>query len=116
MAEAVTTQSLTYEIERDGDATVVKCHGRLVSGQTDGFYKEVHALLAGTKELTIDLGEVTYTDSMGLGTLVRLYVSSKHAGCQLRLLHMGKQLTNLLTLTNLTHVLADAEGHNINVA
>jgi len=45
-------------------------------------YSQVCKLLPGTKKLTLDLCDVNYMDSMGLGTLVRIYVSTKSAGCQ----------------------------------
>jgi anti-anti-sigma regulatory factor len=38
---------------------------------------------------------------MGLGTLVRLYVSAKSAGCSLELTHLSKQIRHLLGLTNM---------------
>jgi anti-sigma B factor antagonist len=107
---------LSFEIERDGDTVVVKCHGRLVLGTSEELYQAVKPLLPQTKVVVIDLAELTYVDSMGLGTLVRLYASSKQDGCEFKLLHLGKQLRNLLKLTNLLSVLGQAEDHGINVA
>jgi anti-sigma B factor antagonist len=107
---------LSFEIERDGDTVVVKCHGRLVLGTSEELYQGVKPLLPQTKVVVIDLAELTYVDSMGLGTLVRLYASSKQDGCEFKLLHLGKQLRNLLKLTNLLSVLGQAEDHGINVA
>jgi anti-anti-sigma factor len=40
-------------------------------------------------------------DSMGLGALVRLYVSARSAGCDLELVNLGKQVGQLLRTTNL---------------
>ena len=40
-------------------------------------------------------------DSMGLGTLVRLYVHSKNKGCDLELRNLGQKIRDLLILTNL---------------
>src|ERR1700690_1209622 len=68
---------LIFAIERDGDTAVVKCHGRLVAGTTEELYQEVKQLLPQTKVAVIDLAELTYVDSTGLGTLVRLYASSR---------------------------------------
>ena len=107
---------LTFEIERDGDAAIVKCHGRLVAGTSDEFYQEVKQLLPQTKRIVVDLAELTYVDSMGLGALVRLYVSARQAGCELKLLHLGKQVRNVLKMTNLLSVFAQAEEHGINIA
>ena len=107
---------LTFEIERDGDIALVKCSGRLVLGTSEELYQAVKHLLPETKVVTIDLAELTYVDSMGLGTLVRLYASSKQEGCDFKLLHLGKQLRNVLKMTNLLSVFSQAEGHGINIA
>jgi anti-sigma B factor antagonist len=53
---------------------------------------------------------------MGLGALVRLYSTAKQTGCEFKLLHLGKQLRNVLKMTNLLSVLGQAEDHGINVA
>jgi anti-sigma B factor antagonist len=107
---------LAFEIERDGDTAVVKCHGRLVAGATEEFYQEVKDLLPQTKLVVVDLAELTYVDSTGLGTLVRLHASARKLGCVFKLLHLGKQLRNLLKLTNLLSVFSQAEDHGITIA
>ena len=106
---------LSFEIERDGDTAVVKCHGRLVLGTSEELYQAVKPLLPQTKVVVVDLADLTYVDSMGLGALVRLYTSARHAGCEFKLLHLGKQLRNLLKMTNLLSVLCQAEDHGISV-
>ena len=107
---------LTFEIERDGDTAIVKCHGRLVAGTTEEFYQGVKDLLPQTKVVVVDLAELTYVDSSGLGTLVRLYTSARKLGCEFKLLHLGKQLRNLLKLTNLLSVFGQVEDHGITIA
>ena len=107
---------LTFEIERDGETAVVKCHGRLIAGTTEEFHQEVKHLLSQTKVVVIDLADLTYVDSSGLGTLVRLYASARQLGCEFKLLHLGKQLRNVLKMTNLLSVFSQAEDHGINVA
>jgi anti-sigma B factor antagonist len=106
---------LSFEIERDGDAAVVKCHGRLVQGTSEELYQGVKHLLPQTKVVVIDLAELIYVDSSGLGTLVRLYASSRQEGCEFKLLHLGKQLRNVLKVTNLLSVFGQAEDHGINI-
>ena len=107
---------LTFEIERDGDTAVVKCYGRLVAGTTEELYQEVKQVLPQTKVVVVDLAELTYVDSTGLATLVRLQASARKAGCEFKLLHLGKQLRNVLKLTNLLSVFAQAEDHGITIA
>jgi anti-sigma B factor antagonist len=107
---------LTFEIERDGDTAVVKCHGRLVAGTTEELYQEVKHLLSQTKVVVVDLAELTYVDSTGLGTLVRLHTSARRLGSEFKLLHLGKQLRNVLKLTNLLSVFSQVEDHGITIA
>ena len=107
---------LTFEVERNGDAAVVTCHGRLVAGTSEEFYQGVKQILPQSKSVIIDLADLIYVDSMGLGTLVRLYASSQQVGCDFKLLHLGKQLRNVLKMTNLLSVFSQAEDHGINIA
>jgi anti-sigma B factor antagonist len=107
---------LSFEIERDGDNAVVKCHGRLVAGAAEELYQEVKHLLPQTKVVVVDLAELTYVDSSGLGTLVRLHASARKLGCEFKLLHLGKQLRNVLKLTNLLSVFSQVEDHGITIA
>jgi anti-sigma B factor antagonist len=107
---------LTFAIERDGHNAVVKCYGRLVAGTTEELYQEVKHLLPETKVLVVDLAELTYVDSTGLGVLVRLHASARKTGCELKLLHLGKQLRNVLKLTNLMSIFGQVEDHGITIA
>jgi anti-sigma B factor antagonist len=107
---------LTFEIEQDAAQTVVKCHGRLVTGSVEDLFQAVKLLLPQTKRVVVDLAGLTYVDSTGLGALVRLQLSARKAGCEFKLLHLGKQLRNLLKLANLLSVFAEAEDHGITIA
>jgi anti-sigma B factor antagonist len=105
MPESVALQVLTIDVERRaGSAVLVRCHGRLVAGATDVLYSGVSALIPGAKRIVLDLSDLKHTDSMGLGTLVRLYVSAKSAGCSLELLNLSKQIQHLLGITNMLSV------------
>ena len=55
----------------------------------------------GSKCITLDLTDLAYVDSMGLGTLVRLHVAAKGAGSSLELINLGKQIREPLGITNL---------------
>ena len=116
MPDPAAPTAFTFEIERNGSSAVVKCHGRLVAFAGDDLYKAVKPLLPETKQMAIDLHDLTFIDSMGLGTLVRIYVSARQSGCQLTLEHLGKQVRNVLRITNLLSVFAHTEDHNITIA
>jgi anti-sigma B factor antagonist len=79
----------------------VGCRGRLVAGHTAEFYDAVHPLVAGAKRIALDFRDVTRLDSAGLGTVVRLYVSAKAAGCEVQLLNLGQGIRKMFSMTNL---------------
>ena len=93
--------TLTLEVDQSGDVPVVRCNGKLVAGVSEMFYGKVHQLIPGTKRIILDLSDLTRMDSMGLGALVRLYVSAKSAGCRLELINLGKQIRELIGITHL---------------
>ena len=107
------TTSLQFSIERCGDTAVVSCSGKLVAGVTDRFYREVGELIPGSKRIVLDMAELTHMDSTGIGTLVRLYVSARSAGCVLQLRNIGKSVRQLLGVTHLIDVLAIVGENNI---
>ena len=102
MTQTAAEPVLTLEIQHCPEETVVvRCHGRLIAGSTDVLSTAVHELIPGHKRIILNLADLKHTDSLGLGTLVRLYVSAKSAGCSLELMHLSKQIQHLLGLTNM---------------
>ena len=87
--------------EATDEAFVVTCSGRIVSGTTDLLKTRIKSLFPDTRRLRLDLGNVSYMDSSGLGALVGLYVSAKSAGVELRLVHLTDRVAELLRMSNL---------------
>jgi len=98
---------LTINVEREGDVCVVHCGGTLVSGACSYLHKEVYPLISDSKRIVLDLTDVQWIDSMGLGALVRLHVVSKKNGCELQLANVGQRVTDRLVLTNLLGVFGE---------
>src|SRR5215472_912968 len=98
---------LNIKITRDGDESVVHCSGTLVSGACSYLHKEVYPLIADSKRIVLDLADLQWIDSMGLGALVRLHVVSKKNGCQFQLVNVGPRVKDLLNLTNLLTVFGE---------
>ena len=67
----------------------------------------MYPLIADSKRILLDLADVQWIDSMGLGALVRLHVVSKKNGCQLQLINVGQRVKDLLILTNLLGVFSE---------
>jgi anti-sigma B factor antagonist len=113
MPDKAATSLLTLDVVRTSSAIVVKCNGKLVAGVNDLLYSKVSELIPGTKRIVLDLTNLARVDSMGLGTLVRLYVSCRSAGCSLELINLGKQVRQLLGTTHLISVFAVIGEHGI---
>jgi anti-sigma B factor antagonist len=112
MADEAVQNILTVSIERKDSTAVVKLRGKLVSGMGGQLCSTVTPLIPECKRIVLDLCEVSYMDSMGLGTLVRLYVSAKSGGCSLELIHLGKRVKELLGVTHLLGVFTVIGEHS----
>jgi anti-sigma B factor antagonist len=104
--ESDAVQRLTLTLEHGGAVAVVRLSGKLVAGETEVLTKEVRRLIPGNKRIVLDLTDLVYMDSMGLGSIIRLYVSAKSAGCDLEMINLSKRIRELLGVTNLLSVFA----------
>lgn len=104
--------SFHYEVEKSDDqhgnkVTTVKCHGRLVSGNASALNDLVKPLIPLGGRIVIDLGDLNYLDSSGLGTLVGLKASAiKQGFCRVELENMTPRVLELLRITNLMQLFA----------
>ena len=88
--------------EVDGVA-VLDLSGRITLGEGSVQVRDaIRELLGkGRKNILLDLGEVNYIDSSGLGELVSAYTSARNQGAALKLLKLTKKVHDLLQLTKL---------------
>jgi len=91
--------------EVDG-VSVVKLDGRIVLGEESNSLREkLKSLVSdGKKKIVLDLADVKYIDSSGLGVLVAAHVSAKNQGASVRLCHLGEKFHDLLQMTKLLTV------------
>src|SRR5512135_1277171 len=86
---------------------IVDCNGRIVFGEEAGAIREfVKSALAQHKQIILNLKNVSYIDSGGLGTLVGLYTSAHSAGGDVRLSQLTDRVGQLLQVTKLVTVFA----------
>ena len=107
-----TAPTLSLRTSVEGDATVVRCTGKLIAGVTGTLRDEVKRVIPQSKKIVLDLTELTQMDSMGLGTIVSLYVSAKAAGCTLILVNLSQRIRELFRITNVWSIL-EVYGDNI---
>ena len=83
--------------------TVVDVSGRITLGEGSAMLREmVRDLLdKGQKRIVLNLGDVNYIDSSGIGELVSGFTTVKNNGGELKLLHLTKKVHDLLQITKL---------------
>ena len=89
-------------IEVDG-VSVVTFDGRIVLGEESNSLREkLKSLLAeGKKKIVLNMVNIKYIDSSGLGTLVAAHVSAKTQGASVRLCNLGKKFHEVMQITKL---------------
>jgi len=103
---------LTLRTVVEGDSATVYCTGKLTAGLTGILRDEIKSLIPQSKKIVLDLTEVTQMDSMGLGTVVSLYVSAKTSGTSLILINLSPRVRDLFRITNVWSIL-EVYGENI---
>ena len=81
---------------------VVDCSGRVMFGEESASLRDmVKKLLAQSPKVVLNLHEVNYIDSGGLGTLVSLYTTARNAGGAVKLARLSQRVGDLLQITKL---------------
>lgn len=95
--------SVTINSRVSGDVTIVDVAGKITLGDGSAMLrdkvKELSA--AGTKKILLNLGEVNYIDSSGIGELVSAFTTISNNGGALKLLNLTKRVKDLLQITKL---------------
>jgi len=96
---------LTLATQIKDGILVVDCSGRIVFGEESSLLRDtVKKVLTDYKGIVLNLGEVNYIDSGGLGILVELRTSAQHAGGTIKLTRLTKRVSDLLQITKLLTV------------
>jgi anti-sigma B factor antagonist len=94
------------KVRKVGEVTVVDLEGKITIGAGDVVLRDTIKELAdnGVRKILLNLGEVGYMDSSGVGELVAAYTSIANRGGQLKLLNVTKKIQDLLQITQLLTV------------
>ena len=95
--------SLAFTVRESHDITIIDLRGRITLGDGSVTVRDaVHDLLSnGQKRILLNLGEVNYIDSSGLGELVSAFTAAKKQGGELKLLNLTKRIQDRLQTTKL---------------
>jgi anti-sigma B factor antagonist len=84
---------------------VVDCSGRIVFGEESSLLREtIKKAVTENNRIVLNLGEVNYIDSGGLGTLVALRITAQNAGGAIKLTNLTKRVGDVLQITKLLTV------------
>jgi anti-sigma B factor antagonist len=95
---------MTISERKAGDVVIVDVSGKVTLGDGgDAMLKDKMGSLVqqGQKKVLLNLGDVSYVDSAGLGAIVQAYATLNKNGGSLRLLNATKRIKDLLSITKL---------------
>ena len=95
--------SIDFSTRQSDDITIVDLKGRITLGEGSATVRDtVHDLLSkGQKRILLNLRDVNYIDSSGIGELVSAFTAAKKEGGELKLLNLTKKIHDLLQITKL---------------
>lgn len=101
-----------------GGVTILDLQGKMLIGEGDELLREkINQLVEnGTQKIVLNLAEVPYVDSAGLGEIVRCYTTVSRKNGKLKLLNLTKRIHDLLSITKLLTVFEtyDSEEEAVN--
>jgi anti-sigma B factor antagonist len=88
------------------EVTILDLGDRITLDEESGRLRDAvrEIIVKGSKKIIVNLGEVSYIDSSGLGELVSAFTAVKKAGGELKLLNVTKNINDLLVITKLVTV------------
>ena len=95
--------SVKLSTRQVGDVSVVDVAGRITLGEGSSALRDLLKEMVGKgqKKILLNLGEVSYIDSSGIGELVSAFTTIANQGGQLKLLNLAKRVKDLLQITKL---------------
>jgi anti-sigma B factor antagonist len=99
-------QKMQTNTRQIGDVVVIDVSGRITLGEGNVVLRELVRELAekGNRKIVLNLGEVHYVDSSGIGELVKTHTTLRNQGGELRLVNLNKRIDDLLQMTRLAGV------------
>jgi anti-sigma B factor antagonist len=109
--------SMKFKTRQVDGVTILDMSGRITLGEGSVTLRDAvkDAIAKGSKKILLNLKDVDYIDSSGLGELVSAFTSVKNQGGELKLLHLTAKVSDLLQITKLYTVfdIYDDEAHAI---
>jgi anti-sigma B factor antagonist len=110
--------ALTAKVRHVANVAIVDLSGKITLGENTGILRdELRSLLSqGTKDIILNMADVSYVDSAGLGELVGAYTTATNQGGSVKLLKLQGKMQDLLQITKLHTVFPTFEDEKQAVA
>jgi len=110
--------SAKISVRHVNGVAVLDVSGRITLGEgsvglRDAVHREIEA---GTRKILLNLADVGYMDSSGVGELTSAYSSVKHQGGEIKLVNLTKKVDGLMQITKLATVFDIASDENAAIA
>jgi anti-sigma B factor antagonist len=95
--------ALSTKTRQEGNVTILDLSGKITLGENTGILRdELRSLMSqGNKNILLNLQNVSYVDSAGLGELVGAYTTATNQGGAVKLLHLQGKMKDLMQITKL---------------
>lgn len=104
------TPSLEIRVEKQTQFVVVWCAGKIVIETWARLSTTLRKLIRERKTIRVDMANVTFVDSVGIGAMVSVWASAKKAGCDLKFRNPNKRVADLVELTALYHLFEEQKS------
>jgi anti-anti-sigma factor len=110
---------LTFELEETAEETTVHCKGKITAESAEMFQSEIRDRViptsrgkgvAVTRRIILDLSQVTFIDSTGLGALLSVWTAGQRRSCDMEIVNLSPRVEKLVTMTKLDQVFNKMKG------
>ena len=105
------TPELTFRTEKNPDEAVAHASGRITSATSGLLQATIRGLIPETKRIVLDLSNVNYIDSSGIGSMVAVYLAASKVQCELKVVNAQPRIRDLFEITKLSAVFENHGGY-----
>ena len=102
---------LTFRIEKNAGEVTVYATGRIVSETSGLLQTTIRGLIPESKRIVLDLTNVNYIDSSGIGAMVSVYLAASRVQCDLKVVNAQPRIRDLFEITRLSAVFENHGGY-----
>ena len=102
---------LTLRTEKNANEAAVYASGRITSATSSLLQETIRALIPETKRIVLDLTDVNYIDSSGIGAMVSVYLAAGRVQCDLKVVNAQPRIRDLFEITKLSAVFENHGGY-----